>query len=218
MARPRANCKFPGTSGARLGSRVSVWLSRFQGVITTIDGRLDCVQEYPLKKAKMKTERCLGSRCSLLLVLLCLMTACGGGYNNVPNNGPNNGANNVGPTAIITGSSLATATGYWVSANCAVSVELTGDGGFEYAVTDTSGTTSRGYTTWSTSGGSAVINGGDFFWVSSLTNISGSTASGSFTSGVTVTDQTDTSQELGSCSFRLQSGQLCPVSGGTPDC
>jgi len=163
----------------------------------------------------MKTERGLGSRCSFLLVLLCLMTACGGGYNNVPNNGPNN----VGPTAIITGSSLATATGHWAAANCAVSVELTGDGGFEYAVTDTSGTTSRGYTTWSASGASgAVINGGDFLWVSSLTNISGSTSSGSFTSGVTVTDQTNTSQELGSCSFELQSGPLCPVSGGAPDC
>ena len=167
----------------------------------------------------MKTERKLGLICSLLLVFLSLMTACGGGGGGSSSNASNNGPSNVGPTAITTGSSLATATSHWVAANCAVSVELTSDGGFEYAVVDTSGTTSTGSATWSTSGtSSAIINGGSFFWVSSLTNISGSTSSGSFTSGVTVTDQTNTSQELGPCSFNLQSGQLCPESGGAPAC
>jgi len=159
----------------------------------------------------MKAGQGLGSICSFLIVLSCLMAGCGGG-NSTPRN-------SVGPMAIVTGSSLAAATGYWTAANCRVEVELTADGGFEYSVTDMSGTTSVGFSTWTASGSSgAVINGGTFFWVSGLANISGSTSSGSFTSSVQVTDETGTSQSLGPCSFKLQSGQICPVSGGAPQC
>ena len=151
-------------------------------------------------------NRLLKSAFSLVIFVL---SGCGGG------SGSHN-QNNQGPTAILNGSTTAAATNHWAAPNCGVQVELTADGGFLFAVTDISGTTSAGGGGWTASGNNGLtVTGagsglGGFTWVSSLTGISGSTSSGSFSAGVTVTDSTNTSQNLGTCSFSLQSGVIVP--------
>jgi hypothetical protein len=143
-----------------------------------------------------------------LLVLGSFLSACGGGY------GGNNPAPPTGPNAILNGTNHTTATSHWVSSQCKVQVELTTDYGFWSIVVDTSGTTSSGSETWAvgpdpnsiTVGPGSGVGG--FFWVSALTNITGSTSSQMFTAGVTVDDSSNTHQNLGNCTFALQQGNL----------
>jgi hypothetical protein len=106
------------------------------------------------------------------------------------------------------------ATGHWVATSCGVQVELTADGKAWTVVIDTSGTTSSGAETWTAGTSSSSISigpgsgQGGFFWVSALTNIKGTTASEAFSADVTVGDSTNTHQDLGTCSFTLQTGPL----------
>ena len=145
-------------------------------------------------------------RSAVLLALGLLLSACGGGDGFVhilP----------TGPNAVLNGDTLATATSHWVSSQCTVQVELTSDHSFWSIVVDTSGTTSSGSETWAigpdplsvTVGPGSGVAG--FFWVSALTNINGSTASQTFTAGVTV-KSSNTPQNLGNCTFALQQGRL----------
>lgn len=133
-----------------------------------------------------------------VLTLVISMIACGGG------NSPN--TNTLGPTAIINGSSLANAGSHWVSTGCAVKVELTSDGGFISAVTDTSGSTTMTSGTWTAIGSDGAATTGSSAWVDGLTNISGSTSSLAFSARVGVYDGYQ--QNLGTCNFGLQSGGL----------
>ena len=121
----------------------------------------------------------------------------------------------TGVNAIMNGTLLASATSHWTASKCSVQVELTSDHGFYSAVTDNHGNTSSGSSTWAqgansdsvtiaTSGGSGLSS---FFWVSALSNISGSTSSQLLTAAVSVKNQ-GTVQNLGSCSFVLAKGAL----------
>jgi hypothetical protein len=144
-----------------------------------------------------------------LLVVASLMSAC---ENNSSSNTSTSGT--TGPDAILNGSSLSSATSHWVGASCKVQVELTSDKGFWSIVVDTSGTTSSGGEMWAVgpNANSVTVGPGSgqsgFFWVSALTNISGSTSSQTFTAGVTVDNSTSTTQNLGTCTFTLQQGSL----------
>jgi hypothetical protein len=145
---------------------------------------------------------------AVLLAVGLFLSACGGGY------GGSNPTSPTGPNAVLNGSTLATATSHWVSSACKVQVELTSDYGFWSIVVDTSGTTSSGSETWAvgpdpnsvTVGPGSGVAG--FFWVSALTNITGSTSSQTFKAGVTVDDSSNTHQNLGTCTFALQQGKL----------
>ena len=133
------------------------------------------------------------------------LSACGGGY------GGSNPTSPTGPNAVLNGSTLATATSHWASSQCKVQVELTGDYGFWSIVVDSSGTTSSGSETWAVGPDANSVTvgpGSGFFWVSALTNITGSTSSQTFNAGVTVDDSSNTHQNLGTCSFALQQGKL----------
>jgi len=137
---------------------------------------------------------------------IALSVSCGGSGGAQTNN-------TVGPTAVLNGSTIVSSKNYWAAPNCGVKVELASDGGFRFGVTDTSSTTSSGGATWTASGtDGAVINFGTglggFVWVSSLIHISGSTSSKAFSADVTVTDSSATSQNLGTCSFTLQTGSI----------
>lgn len=138
-----------------------------------------------------------------LLGVVGALVSCGGV------SGANSPGNTIGPTAILNGPTVPTANSSWVASDCGVKVELTRDGGFVFAVTDTSGTTSGAQTTWSASGSSGAsivpVSGPDgLAWVSTLANISGSTSSRSFSAGVTVVVIGFDTQYLGTCSFSLQ--------------
>jgi len=144
-----------------------------------------------------------GRRAVIVSAIGCLVS-CGGGSNA-------DSGNNVGPNAILNGSTLATATTSWTASNCAVKVELTGDGGAKFAVSDESGITSSGTTTWSPLGsdGATIKCGsgiGGFLCLGSLAHISGSTASQAFTAAVTA-GGSNGSQTL-TCSFSLQNATL----------
>jgi hypothetical protein len=108
-----------------------------------------------------------------LLGLGLFLSACGGGY------GGSNPTPPTGPSAILNGATLATATSHWVSAQCNVQVELTSDYGFWSIVVDTSGTKSSGSQTWAVGPdpNSVTVGPGSglgrFFWVSALRNITG---------------------------------------------
>jgi hypothetical protein len=147
-------------------------------------------------------------RSAALFALGLFLSACGGGY------GGSNPISPTGPNAVLNGGNLATATSHWVSSPCHVQVELTSDYGFWSIVVDTSGTTSSGSETWAvgpdpnsvTVGPGSGLGG--FFWVSALTNITGSTSSQIFTASVTIDDSSSTHQSLGNCTFALQKGNL----------
>lgn len=144
-------------------------------------------------------------RLPLLLLLACDL-GCGGG--SVTTTMSQNG-----PAAIINGTSIATANSSWVASDCNLSVELTSDSGFAWVVGTISGSHSTGQATWLPSGtDGAVINFstglGGFVWPTSLAHIAGSTSSKQFMADVTVNDSTNTPQDLGTCSFGLQSGPL----------
>ena len=115
---------------------------------------------------------------------------------------------------ILNGETHATATSHWVAASCGVQAELTADGKAWTVVIDTFGRTSSGAETWTigASSSSFTIGPGSglggFFWISALTNIKGTTASQAFSADVTVGDSTNTHQDLGTCSFTLQTGPL----------
>jgi hypothetical protein len=136
-----------------------------------------------------------------------LMVSCGSGSQS---------ANPAPPSSqgILNGQTHATATSHWVATSCGVQVELTADGKAWTVVIDTSGTTSSGAETWTAGASSSSISigpgtgQGGFFWVSALTNIKGTTASEAFSADVTVGDSTNTHQDLGTCSFTLQTGPL----------
>lgn len=144
-------------------------------------------------------------RRSFCSVTILMLAGCGGGSGS-------DSTITAGPRAVLNGSSLSSDKSHW-SSNCGTQVELAADGGFKWAVTDTTGTTSSGSSNWSASSGNgAVINFGGtslggFSWVTDLTNISGSAASKHFTSGVDVADANG-SQNLGTCSFDLQAGAI----------
>ena len=115
---------------------------------------------------------------------------------------------------ILNGATHAAATSHWVATSCGVQVELTADGNAWTVVVDTSGTTSSGAEKWTSGTSANSINigpgsgQGGFFWVSALTNIKGTTVSEAFSADVTVGDGTNTHQDLGTCSFTLQTGPL----------
>jgi hypothetical protein len=150
--------------------------------------------------------RCV--RFALVLALSLLLTSCASTSQNPNQPVPSS------PTDILNGSSFATADSHWVAQACNVKVELTADGDAWTVVVDTSGTTSSGPEKWTAgpSPGSIEIGPGtglvNFFWVSALTNIRGSTSSKTFSANVTVEQGTGTTQSLGECSFVLQSGNL----------
>ena len=148
-----------------------------------------------------------------MLAVGSLLSACGGGGNGSTGSIGGNKAQ-TGPYGILNGTSLTSATSHWVSTTCHVQVELTSDKGAYTIVVDRTGRTSAGTATWTivsdpTSVG--IISGGGglggFYWVSGLTQITGSVASQSFTAGVSVTTNS-TSQSLGTCTFALTPGNL----------
>ena len=145
----------------------------------------------------MKSGRAAWKWVAVVLGLGSLMLACGNA---------NGTRNSVGPTAILNGSALSSASSHWMSQNCAVQVELTSDGAFISAVTDQSGTTTNSEGTWAPSGSSGATATGQSVWVDSLTNIAGSTSAKSFSAGVSVDEGFQ--QSLGTCSFTLQSGVI----------
>lgn len=146
------------------------------------------------------------------LVLGMLLSSCGGSSGS-SNTGGNNSSAQAGPSAVLNGASLASATTHWVSAQCHVQAELTSDSGFWSVVVDTSGTTSSGSETWTigpdknsiTVGPGSGLKG--FFWISALGEISGSTSSKVFTANVVVETSSNV-QNLGSCTFTLAQGAL----------
>lgn len=144
----------------------------------------------------------------LVLVVVAVMAGCGGG-----SNGNNNGKSGIGPTAVVNGGTLASATSHWVAQNCALQVEIAQDHGFISVVTDTSGTTTSETLTWTLFANTGLTTAGGggaqgFFWITSMTGMTGSTASGHFSSTVTVMDSSGTSQTLGPCAFSLEPGRL----------
>lgn len=147
-------------------------------------------------------------RLAALLTSGLLLAACGS-YN-----GNSTTTGSSGPTAILNGATLATANTHWVSQACNVQVELTADGGFWSIVADISGTTTSMNNTWTigSTPNNITIGPGSgeasFTWVSSLTNISGSTSSKSFSAGVTTLSGSDIQSNLGSCEFTLSNGGL----------
>jgi hypothetical protein len=137
-----------------------------------------------------------------MIVVTLSMVSCGGGQTAPP----------PGSQGILNGQTHAAATSHWVSTNCNVSVELTSDGNAWSVVRDTSGTTTSASGTWTAgpSAGSITINAANAlgFSISSLTNIQGTTASGTFSADVTVVDNSNTHQDLRTCSFSLLTGPL----------
>ena len=133
-----------------------------------------------------------------LSVLIPLATSCGGGSSHTQNT--------VGPAAIINGVTLATVNSNWAAQNCSVKVELAANGEFRSDVRDTSGITTSSSGTWTPSGANSATTTGGGAWVDQLTNISGSTSSRAFSAGVGVYDTYQ--QNLGTCTFTLQSGAL----------
>jgi hypothetical protein len=157
-------------------------------------------------------------RFAAILVLSALMVSCNGNNNTTvsgTNSGPDNpGSDNGGNTlAILNGETLASATTHWVSQACNVQVELTSDGGAWSIVVDPSGARSSVAHNWVAGPypDSAKIGPGStvagISWISSLTNITGSTSAKSLSADVTV-QNTTSSRGLGNCSFTLQPGGL----------
>jgi len=137
-----------------------------------------------------------------------LMASCGGSSQSMTTTPPSS-------QGILNGQTHATATSHWAATSCGVQVELTADGNAWTVVIDTSGTTSSGSETWTVGASSSSITLGPgsglggFFWVSALTSIKGTTASEAFSADVTVGEGgTGTHQDLGTCSFTLQTGPL----------
>ncbi len=153
--------------------------------------------------------RTLIMRASGVIALCSLLSACGGGSFNQQNN--------VGPTAILNGGTLSTASSHWVGQNCSIQVELTADGGFWFWGRNISGITVSGAGTWSvdpTDSASALMPNEmsgleGTFWATQLKSIQGSTASRSFTADVIVAlNAGGGNQQLNSCVFGLQSGAM----------
>jgi hypothetical protein len=153
--------------------------------------------------------------CYIALIWASLvLSACGGGSGNATGGGGNTMVPQAGPNAVLNGASLATATSHWVSTDCSVQAELTGDHGFYSVVVDSRGTTSSGPEAWTVGSNANSVTVGPgvgglagFFWISALDNITGSTSSETFTAGVVV--QTgSTGQSLGTCAFVLKGGAL----------
>jgi len=143
----------------------------------------------------------------LVTTLVFALLSCGGG------GGGNNGANPAitsGPRAILNGSSLATATSYWISQNCSVKVAVAADGGLKATVTDTSGTTYTSGGTWTAAdnNGLTVSESGGSVYLSRMSNISGSTSAGSFSAGLVFSVQSTGDQNIGPCTFSLQQGSF----------
>jgi len=142
---------------------------------------------------------------SILLTFFFLMPSCGGSSST-----DSTASSTTGPVNIELGSSLASATQKWVSTGCNVQVMLTSDGGFRSAVTS-SGVTFNSNGTWAASTanttGLLVTGNTANFWVSTLNNISGTTASSSFTADVFVTD-ISVQLTLNTCTFTLQTGTI----------
>jgi hypothetical protein len=96
---------------------------------------------------------------------------------------------------------------HWESDTCGVEVELSGDGNFRSLVGDISGDKYGSDGTWTASGtSSAAMDGSGIAWISALTGISGSTASGKFNAGVSVQDRVGDQNSSPSCDFKLFGG------------
>lgn len=143
----------------------------------------------------------LGQFCMSALALgASFMLGCGGGTMQPPQN-------TVGPTAVLNGSTFPAVNTHWESATCGVQIELSGDGNFRSLVGDISGDKFGSDGTWMASGtSSAVMSGTGIAWISALTNIKGSTASGKFNSGVSVEDRLGDQHSAPSCDFILFGG------------
>ena len=143
----------------------------------------------------------------VLLMVSSLATSCGGAQS----------SGQITPPVshgILNGSTAASANSHWLAHPCGVQVELTQDGKAWTVVIDTSGTTSSGGETWTIGANANSITIGpgsglaNFFWISDLSNINGSTSSEVFSADVTVANGSGSRQDLGTCSFTLQTGPL----------
>jgi len=166
-------------------------------------------RENPANTEEQYLSRLTLRIAAVIMASSFLMVSCGSGSQS---------ANPAPPSSqgILNGETHATANSHWVAASpCGVKVELTADGNAFTVVIDTSGTTSSGTETWTIGSTSSSIRIGPgsgvqgFFWVSALNNIQGTTVSGAFSADVTVGDNGfNTFQDLGTCSFTLQTGPL----------
>lgn len=140
-----------------------------------------------------------------LMATIGFFSGCGGGQEtiNQPCTGPTNDT-----AAILNGSTLAAAGSSWTAPNCSsAKLELTGDGGLKYSIAN-GGVLATAQTSWSALGDDGIqVSCGNVLCITSLTNISGSTCSQTFTAHVSIVSN-GISDNLGECSFSLANKPL----------